>query len=92
MPIVTEREAYIKRTSLLTPKETVKRGELEGFCFSEHALRQWLKSGAIPSRQVGTAKKNLIFWPNVVKFLTCADGADNTPPATVAASGVRRID
>lgn len=91
MPLTPEREAYIRRTNLLTPKEVVIRGQLEGYCFSEHALRQWLKAGAIPSRQIGTARKNLVFWKNVVRFLTCEDGADNQPAEIVTGSGIRRL-
>lgn len=91
MSLTSEKRAYIQKTNMLTPKEAVIRGQIEGYCFSEHALRQWLRSGAIPSRQIGTGRKNLIFWENIVRFLECADGSDNQPAAVVTGSGIRRL-
>ena len=91
MSLTSEKRAYIQKTNMLTPKEAVIRGQIEGYCFSEHALRQWLRSGAIPSRQIGTGRKNLIFWDNIVRFLECADGSDNQPAAVVTGSGIRRL-
>ena len=84
------RERLLK-TNMLTPKEAVARGQLEGYNFSEHALRQWLRSGAIPSRQIGTGRKHLIFWDNIVHFLTCQDGADNQPATMSTGTGIRRL-
>ena len=92
MPVTAERKAYILKTNNLTAKECVIRGQLENVPFSEHALRMWIRTGAIPVRQIGTSRKSIIYWPNVVKFLTCADGADNQPAAPAAVSGIRRID
>lgn len=91
MSATPEREAYIRKTNMLTPKEAVIRGQIEGYCFSEHALRQWIRSGAIPSRQIGTGRKNLIFWDNIVRFLTCETGCDNAPADLAAGSGIRRL-
>lgn len=91
MSVNPEKKEYIRKTNMLTPKEAVIRGQIEGYCFSEHALRQWLRSGAIPSRQIGTGRKNLIFWDNIVRFLECADGSDNQPAAVVTGSGIRRL-
>lgn len=91
MSLTPEKRSYIQKTNMLTPKEAVIRGQIEGYCFSEHALRQWLRSGAIPSRQIGTGRKNLIFWDNIVRFLECADGSDNQPAAVVTGSGIRRL-
>lgn len=86
-----EQKERLLKTNMLTPKEAVARGQIEGYCFSEHALRQWIRSGAIPSRQIGTGRKNLIFWNNIVRFLECADGSDNQPAALVTGSGIRRL-
>lgn len=91
MSVTPEREAYIRKTNMLTPKEAVIRGQIEGYCFSEHALRQWIRSGAIPSRQIGTGRKNLIFWDNIVRFLTCETGCDNPPTDLATGSGIRRL-
>ena len=89
--ISTEQKERLLRTNVLTTNEAVMRGQLEGYNFSSHALRQWLRSGAIPSRQIGTSRKNLIYWENIVRFLTCQDGCDNQPAAVASISGIRRI-
>ena len=75
--------------NVLTIREAVQRAKSDGLPVSEHALRQWVRTGAIPTRKVG--QKALLFYPNLVRYLQCEDGADNTP-ATVAASGIRRVD
>lgn len=74
----------------LTTRETVDRLREDGYRISEYALRCWIRTGAIPARQIG--KKALIYYPNVLAFLQCADGQDNTPPAPVSAGGIRRIE
>ena len=89
--ISSEMKERLLKTNMLTPKEAVARGQIEGYCFSEHALRQWIRSGAIPSRQIGTGKKNLIFWENIVRFLTCQDGCDNPPDVVTTGPGIRRL-
>ena len=75
--------------NVLTIREAVQRAKSDGLPVSEHALRQWVRTGAIPTRKVG--QKALLFYPNLVRYLQCEDGADNTP-ATVAVSGIRRVD
>ena len=76
--------------NVLTIREAVQRAKCDGMPISEYTLRHWVRTGAIPTRKVG--QKSLLFYPNLVKFLQCEDGADNTPPSTVAASGVRRVN
>lgn len=63
--------------AILTVKETVERSQREGMAITGYTLRRALRTGAIPCRIVG--KKYLIAWDNVVRWLSCADGADNTP-------------
>lgn len=75
--------------NVLTIREAVQRAKADGLPISEYTLRQWVRTGAIPTRKVG--QKALLFYPNLVRYLQCEDGADNTP-ATVAASGIRRVD
>lgn len=53
--------------------ETVKRAKSEGLCISDYALRNWVKTGVIPSVPVGD-KKRLIYFPNLVRFLTSGSG------------------
>lgn len=74
---------------VLTIREAVERAKAEGMPVAEYTLRRWVRSGAIPSRKVG--RKALLFYPNLVRYLQCQDGADNEP-ATVAAGGVRRVE
>ena len=74
---------------VLTIKEAVQRSKAEGIPVSEYTLRRIIKSGRVPIRQVG--QKTLLFYPNLVRYLTCADGADNTP-AVAGATGIRRVD
>ena len=65
--------------TVLSIKETVVRAEQRGMPISEYTLRRAIRTGAIPCRIV--EKRYLIYWPNVERYLTCADGADNTPAA-----------
>ena len=74
---------------VLTIREAVQRAKADGLPITEYTLRAWVRSGAIPTRKVG--QKALLFYPNLVRYLQCADGSDNTP-ATVAATGIRRVD
>ncbi|MBQ8355684.1 MAG: hypothetical protein IJY40_08705 [Oscillospiraceae bacterium] len=74
----------------LTTRETVDRLREDGYRISEYALRSWIRTGAIPARQIG--KKSLIYYPNVLAFLQCADGQDNVPPPAVSPGGIRRIE
>ena len=64
--------------NMLTIREAVKRAKLEELPVSEYTLRLWVKTGAIPVRWIG--QKALIFYPNLVRYLQCADDQ----PATVA--------
>ena len=73
---------------VVTIREAVQRAKTDGLPVSEYTLRMWVRSGAIPTRKVG--QKALLFYPNLVRYLQCEDGADNTPVA--AAPGIRRVD
>lgn len=74
---------------VLTVREAVTRCKAEGLPISEYTLRQWIKTGAIPTRRAG--QKFLIFYPNLIHYLQCADGADNTP-ATTGKGSIRRLE
>lgn len=75
--------------NVVTVREAVKRSKQDGLPVSEHALRMWIRAGVIPVRKAGT--KILLFYPNLVRYLQCEDGADNEP-ATAAATGIRPVD
>lgn len=76
--------------NVLTIREAVQRANADGLSCTEYALRLWVRTGAIPTRKVG--KKALIFYPNLVRYLKCQDGADNTPATVAATAGIRRAD
>ncbi len=76
--------------NVVTVKEAVQRAKQEGYPISEYTLRQWIKTGQIPVRTIGA--KVLIFYPNLTRYLQCADGADNTPITNNdQVCGIRRI-
>jgi len=76
---------------ILNIRETLNRAQDQGIPISEYTLRRAIKSGAVPCRIVG--RTYLISWSNVMRWLTCEDGADNVPaaPAGPINSGIRRI-
>ena len=76
--------------NVLTIREAVQRAKADGLPISEYTLRQWVRTGAIPTRKVG--QKALLFYPNLVRYLQCEDGADNKPATVAATSGIRRVN
>lgn len=67
---------------VLTIREAVTRAKSEGIPVSEYTLRAWIKAGLIPIRHAGC--KQLVYYPNLVRYLQCEDGGDNSPPLIVA--------
>lgn len=76
--------------NVVTVREAVQRAKADGMPVTEYTLRRWIKTGAIPVRNVGS--KALLFYPNLVRFLQCEDGSDNPPPIEEEHYGIRRID
>lgn len=76
--------------NVVTIREAVQRAKAEGLPVSEYSLRAWVRTGAIPVRTVGN--KALLFYPNLVRFLQCEDGADNAPATMETVQGIRRVD
>lgn len=60
--------------NVLTIPAAIERVRAEGLPVTEYSLRAWIKSGALPVRRIG--RKSLIFWPNLMSFLTCEQGGD----------------
>lgn len=75
---------------MLNVQQTVERARTEGLPLSQYTLRRALRDGSIPCRRVG--RTYLIFWPNVTRWMTCADGADNAPLPNTEASGIQRLE
>ena len=63
--------------NVVTIKDAVQRAKEEGLPISEFSLRRWIKTGAVPVRKAGS--KMLLYYPNLVDFLTCANGGDIRP-------------
>ena len=77
------------RGTVLSINKTLIRAREDGLDVSEYSLRRWVRTGQIPSRQAG--RTTLIFYPNLVRFITCADGSDILPRQEQT-SGIRRIE
>ena len=77
-------------SNVVTVREAVQRAKADGMPVTEYTLRRWIKTGAIPVRNVGS--KALLFYPNLVRFLQCEDGSDNPPNIEEEHYGIRRID
>ena len=76
--------------NVVTIREAVQRAKADGLPVSEYTLRHWVRIGAVPTRKVG--QKALLFYPNLVRFLQCEDGADNAPATVATVSGIRRVE
>ena len=61
---------------IVTVREAVARAKADGLPVSEYTLRGWLKAGEVPSRKAGN--KILLYYPNLIKYLQCADSDDYT--------------
>lgn len=76
--------------NVITIREAVQRAKADGLPVSEYTLRQWVRSGAVPVRKAGN--KVLLFYPNLVQYLTCAGGGDLSPSMVAGTSAIRRAD
>lgn len=76
--------------NVVTIQEAVRRAREDDLPISEHALRTWIRAGTIPVRKIGS--KSLLFYPNLVSYLRCDDGCDNSPTPAESVSGIRRVD
>lgn len=61
--------------AVLSPRGVVKQAKIDGYNVSEYAVRQWIRTGALPVRKVGNAYK--VYYPAFVRCLECADSCDN---------------
>ena len=68
--------------NVVTIRVAVARAKADGLPVSEYTLRGWIKAGFIPVRRAGS--KQLLYYPNLVRYLQCEDGGDIIPPAMVA--------
>lgn len=75
--------------NIVTIREAVQRARADGLPVAEYTLRQWVKTGAIPVRKVG--QKVLLFYPNLVRYLQCENGAEKKSTTVASVPGIRRV-
>lgn len=75
---------------ILTVPGLASRAKADGLPVSAYTIRRLIKEGTLPARYVGP--KAIASYSALVRYLSCADGCDNTPAALVTGSGIRRID
>jgi len=76
--------------NILTIRETVARAKAEGLPVSEYTLRTWVKCGYIPVVRAGL--KQLIYYPNLVRYLKCEGWTGNTAVSAALGGNPLRID
>ncbi len=70
-------------------QDTLQSAHENGIPLTEYTLRRAIKSGALPCRIVG--RTYFISWSNVMKWLMCEDGADNTPSPSNICSNENKV-
>lgn len=73
---------------ITTVPKLAQRVKEEGLPISAYTIRRLIKTGAIPARYIGP--KPLVSYTALIRYISCADGSDNTPECATA-SGIRRI-
>lgn len=76
--------------NVVTIREAVQRAKADGLPVSEYTLRQWVRSGAVPTRKAGN--KVLLFYPNLVQYLTCSGGCDLSPSMVAGPAAICQTD
>lgn len=76
--------------NVVTIREAVQRAKADGLPVSEYTLRQWVRSGAVPTRKAGN--KVLLFYPNLVQYLTCSDGGNLSPSMVAGPAAICQAD
>ena len=70
-------------------QDTLRSAHENGIPLTEYTLRRAIRSGALPCRIVG--RTYFISWSNVMKWLMCEDGADNTPSPSNICSNENKV-
>lgn len=74
--------------NMVTIRQAVSRLKSDGLPLTEYSLRMLVKRGSVPVRFIG--QKALLYYPNIISYLKCDDGGDNTPIAEQTSS-IRQI-
>ena len=72
-----------------TIPKLAQRAKDEGLPISAYSIRMLVKQGKIPVRYIGP--KPLVSYSALIRYLSCADGCDNTPATVGTNSGIRRL-
>lgn len=73
-----------------TVPQHAQRAKSEGIPISEYTIRRLIKQGIIPARYIGN--KAVFSYKALLQYLSCENGADNTPTTVTPLNGIRRID
>lgn len=73
-----------------TIPKLAKRAKADGLPASEYTIRRLVRQGILPARYIGP--KAVASYSALVRYLSCADGCDNTPATVDTALGIRRVD
>ena len=73
-----------------TIPKLAQRAKADGLPISEYTIRRMIRQGTLPARYIGP--KAVASYSALVRYFSCADGADNAPAATATGPGIRRID
>lgn len=78
------------QSDINTVPKLAQRAKADGLPISEYTIRRLIKTGALPARFIGP--KAVASYSALVRYFSCADGADNAPATTATGPGIRRID
>ncbi len=67
----------MEQQQIMKLRELEIRARAEGYPVSSYTIRRAVRAGALPCRIVG--RTYLVAWSNFLNWVTCADGADNSP-------------
>lgn len=73
-----------------TTPQHAKRAKKDGIPISEYSIRRLIRLGLIPVRYIGP--KAIFRYSDLIRYLNCEDGADNSPATVISGPGIRQID
>lgn len=78
------------QSDINTIPKLARRAKADGLPISEYTIRRLIKTGEIPARFIGP--KAVASYSALVRYLSCADGCDNSTASVEGDSGIRRIE
>jgi hypothetical protein len=74
-------------SDMATIRATAARLKAEGMPVAEYSIRQWVKTGEVPSVKCG--QKSLLYYPNVLDYLKSGEQVSTSHPTQVG--GIRKV-